>query len=178
MYYNQLPSFDSRREGYPPEPGPMPKDPLMPPPIPEYPAGPFQPYQQYPPLPGYTGEAGPFYPSQPMPYPIMQPPIVQPIYITFVPVAPAGVNVAPAKKNKDINLVITGFVLGISSLVCCFYPCGIGLLASILGITFSALGLRSTQQRVLAILGLVFSFVGMLLTILLFPVSSLPLLLH
>ncbi|GHO45506.1 hypothetical protein [Ktedonospora formicarum] len=76
--------------------------------------------------------------------------------------APYGVPyqrvVAPTDKHA--GLAITGFVLGIISLVGALLPCGLGFLMPCASIIFSALGMQSHQHKNLAIAGLICSILG------------------
>lgn len=91
---------------------------------------------------------------QSLPMPVYAPVyVVPPLYLVMVP---------PPDRHKGV--AITGFVLGLISLISGFLPCGMGVIVPCVGITFSALGLRSTQHQGLAITGLILSILGLLLT--------------
>ena len=63
--------------------------------------------------------------------------------------------------NKEDGCALTGLILGIVSGVCCCVPF-IGLTCAVLGIIFSAKGLKSTDRKAMAVIGLILSiiFVG------------------
>jgi len=74
-----------------------------------------------------------------------------------------AVPIVPEKKTERNGLAITGFVLGLASVLssCMF----VGGIFGIAGIIFSILGLKS-RYRGLAIAGLITSVVGILITVL------------
>ena len=65
-------------------------------------------------------------------------------------------------------MAITGFVMGIISilLLCTFYGSFINLIVGGLGITFSAIGRKSSTSRGLAIAGLIMSIIGVVISVL------------
>ena len=96
-----------------------------------------------------------YQPPQPLPIPVYAP-----IYAT----PPLDfVVVSPPDRHKGI--AIAGFVLGLISLIGFVLPCGMGVILPCVGITFSALGMNSTQCRGQAIAGLILSILGLLLFI-------------
>ena len=65
---------------------------------------------------------------------------------------------APVQPTKADAYALTGLILGIVSGVCCCIPF-IGLPCAILGIIFSAKGMKSTNRKAMAVIGLILSII-------------------
>jgi hypothetical protein len=88
------------------------------------------------------------------------------------PMYPGAVYVQPDSRR---GMAITGFILGLISLFLWVLFSGAGAVINIfvfiLGIIFSALGMRSRSLKGLAIAGLVLSIIGALITIVIFIIG-------
>ncbi|MBQ6294038.1 MAG: zinc-ribbon domain-containing protein [Lachnospiraceae bacterium] len=65
---------------------------------------------------------------------------------------------APVQRTKADGYALTGLILSIVSGVCCCIPF-IGLPCAILGIIFSAKGLKSESRKAMAVIGLILSII-------------------
>ena len=65
---------------------------------------------------------------------------------------------APVPPTKADGYALTGLILGIVSGVCCCVPF-IGLPCAVLGIIFSAKGMKSTDRKAMAVIGLILSII-------------------
>lgn len=84
--------------------------------------------------------------------PIQQPQAEQPYQ------APAQGSEPTAQKNPSDGSAVAGFVLGL----CSFVVCCLGLPLGIIGLILSIKGLKSPKKKALAIVGLIFSILGLL----------------
>ena len=69
--------------------------------------------------------------------------------------APYGAPVTPTKADSS---ALTGLILAIVSGVCCCLPF-VGLPCAVLGIIFSAKGLKSTNRKAMAVIGLILAII-------------------
>ncbi|ERJ12207.1 hypothetical protein [Haloplasma contractile] len=67
-------------------------------------------------------------------------------------------------NEKANSNALTGFILGLISIVAWFLPF-IGLPLTIVGIVFSSKGLKSTEKKGMAIAGLVLSIIFLIVTV-------------
>jgi hypothetical protein len=118
-----------------------------PPPGPRYFVPPFSPGQS-----PYVGGTSPQQPYPPFPPPLMYPPPYP---------YPGYPGHFPQQTEAGSGMAVAGFTLGIISLITWIIPLLIGLPIPVLGIIFSALGLRSTSRRTMATIGLVLSILGL-----------------
>ncbi len=125
----------------PPYPYPVPQS------YPLYPPPPELPDAYFPTSPGYRVDYSP--------------------YAAYGPVMMSPYSGSLENPSHGGGLAITGFVLGIVSLVSLFVFFIISLPTAIAGIIFSSFGLRKNPNRGLAIAGLVMSIIALLLSALL-----------